>query len=81
MRKEKDRAILSDCTFTPNISLTNRNCKSKRAKSSDVSTRLYSHAMNKLFRIKSIYEERKALDVSFEKEARECTFVPMTSQL
>ena len=80
MRKLKEEDLFSQCTFTPNIALTQPN-SIRRAQSSQVSSRLYSHAMNKLFRVKSIYEERKAIDASFEKDAKECTFVPKTKKL
>jgi hypothetical protein len=79
LRKAKEQDMYSECTFSPNLSLTQP--ATKRAKSSEVSSRLYSHALNKLFRVKSIYEERKANDVSFEKEAKECTFAPKTKIL
>ena len=80
MRKAKDENDLLECTFKPKINPPIKKIQD-RSRSQDVSSRLYSHAMNKLFRIKSIYEERNSLDQTNEKESKECTFSPRLSNL
>ncbi len=80
MRKAKDESDLSQCTFKPKINPPIKKIQD-RSRSQDVSSRLYSHAMNKLFRIKSIYEERNSLDQTNEKESKECTFSPRLTNL
>lgn len=86
-RKLKEDNEMTECTFIPNLFRNNKfNSNSEindklRSKSLEVTKRLYSHAMNKLLRIKSIYEEQKAVDVSFEKDSKECTFSPKTTNL
>jgi hypothetical protein len=79
-KKIKEDEEIAKCTFSPNVN-KKANAPIPRCKSSDVTKRLYSHAMNKLLRIKSIYEEKKAIDIDFEKDSKQCTFVPVTKQL
>ncbi len=78
MNQQQD--VMAECTFAPNTFKYDDELNT-RAKSYDVTTRLYSNAMNKLLRIKSIYEEKKSVDASYEKESKECTFSPRIKEV
>lgn len=88
---ENEEKVLEECTFTPNIHKLKDDSRyilfnniieiHTRSNSAEVSKRLYSHAMNKLLRIKSIYEEQKSLDNSCGDFNKECTFSPVVGNL
>lgn len=86
LRKEKADLEIVDCTFKPKLITANYQFKDptmnvRRPASHDVTKRLYSNAMNKLLRIKSIYKEKESLNDSFKKYSKECTFSPSTKKL